>query len=272
MKLFKNLQTDGWAVLPHTRPSSIHDVEELFRLDVMQPFRKPSSWWLGRTSQHPLSRPSSFRGVENSFGFDVLQTFNSVQMNGWSCSPKHGRAQFTVLSQLFVRMAWSFSKTFKVWAGSCSPKHDPVPSMVLKNLFVWILCSHFENIQIVGWAALPNIPCHGPNHFAALNYVFVLMLCRLSTAFKWTAGRAPPNTVQLKSRCWVNFLSGWREAFQKHSKLRLGRAPPNTAQFFPWFWTTFSSGYYAAFLKIFKLMAGPRSPTSLVTAQFISRR
>ena len=89
----------------------------------------------------------------------------------------------------------------------------------------------FKNIQVDGWAALPNIPCHGPAHFTAVNIGMVLMLCRLSTTFKWTAGRAPPNTVQLNSRCWVNFLSGWLEAFQKHSKSRLGRAPPNTAQF-----------------------------------------
>ena len=135
-----------------------------------------------------------------------------------------------------------------------------------------MLCSHFKNIQFDGWAALPNIFCHGPIHFASLNCGFVLMLCRLSTAFKWTAGRAPPNTVQLKSRCWVNFLSGWREAFQKHSKLKLGRASPNTAQFLPRCWRTFSSGCYAAISKTFKLMAGPRSPTSPVTTQLISRR
>ena len=154
-------------MLPQTRPSSFHSVEEPFRLDIMQPFRKHSTWWLGRASQHPLSWPNLIRGVK--------------------------------------------------------------------------LC-------------------------------ILLMLCRLSTTFKWTAGRAPPNTVQLKSRCWVNFLSGWREAFQKHSKLRLDRVPSNTAQFLSRCWKTFSSGCYAANLKTFKLMAGPRSPTSPVTAQLISRR
>ena len=154
-------------MLRQTRPSSVHGVEEPFRLDVMQLFRKHSNWWLGRASQHPLSRPNSFRGVK--------------------------------------------------------------------------LC-------------------------------FFLMLCRLSTMFKWTAGRAPPNTVQLISRCWINFLSGWREAFQKHSNFRLGRVTPNTAQFLPRCWRTFSSGCYAAISKTFKLMAGPRSPTSFVTAQLISRR
>ena len=201
MKLFKNISVLGWVVLPQTRPSSFHGVEEPFRQDVMQPFQKFSSWWLGRVPQHPLSRPSSFHGVKHGHRFDVMQTFNNVQMNGWSCSPKHGPAQFTVLSQLFVRMAWSFSKTFEILDGSCFSKHVLILFTVLKNLFVWVLCSLFKNIQVHGWAALPNIPCHGPAHFTALNKVFFLILSRLSTAFKWTAGRASPNTVQLKSRC-----------------------------------------------------------------------
>ena len=135
----------------------------------MQPFQKLSSWWLGRAPQHPLSRPSSFHGGKHGYRFDVMQTFNNVQMNGWSCSPKHGPAHITVLSQLFVRMAWMSSITFKFWTGSCSPKQSPVPFTVLKNFFIWMLCSLFENIQVDGWAALPNIPCHGPVHFAALN-------------------------------------------------------------------------------------------------------
>ena len=108
VKLFKNIQNLGWVVLPQTRPSSFHGVEKLFCLDVMQPFQKHSSWWLGRAPQHPLSRPSSFRGVEDSFCLDVVQVFNNVQMNRWSCFPKHGPAQFTALSHFFVRMAWNF--------------------------------------------------------------------------------------------------------------------------------------------------------------------
>ena len=270
MKLLKTIPVLGWVVLPQTRPSSFHGVEEPFRLDVMQPFQKQSSWWLGRAPQHPLSRPSSFHGGKHEHRFDAMHTLNNVQINGWSCSPKHGPVHFTVLSQIFVRMAWSSSKTFNSLAESCSPKHGPVLFTVLKNLFVWMLCSHFKNIQVDGWAALTNILCHGPAHFTAVNKVFFLMLCRLSTTFKWTAGRAPPNTVQFISRCWVNFSSGWREALQNYSKLKLGLAPPITAQFLPRCWKNFSSGCYAAISKTFKLMAGPHSPTSPVTAQLIS--
>ena len=246
VKLFKNIPILGWVVLLQTRQSSFYGVEEPFRLDVMQPFQKLLSWWLGRAPQHPLSRPSSFHGGKHRYRFDVMQTFNNVQMNGWSCSPNHGPAQFTVLSQLFVRMAWSFLKTFEILNGSCFPKHCPTLFTVLKNLFVWVLCSHFKNIQVDGWAALPNIPCHGPARFTALNKVFFLMLCRLSTAFKWTAGRASPNTVQLNSRRWVNISSGWHETFQKVSKFWLGRAFWNTAQFFSRCYKTFLTGCYAA--------------------------
>ena len=271
MKPFKNIRNFGWILLPQTRPITIHSVTKTFRRDVMQPFQNFSSWWLGRAPQHPLSRPSSIRGVKHEYRFNVMQTFNNVQMNGWSCSPNHDPAQMTLLIQLFVRMAWTFLKTFKSLAGSCYPKHGPVPFTMLKNLFVWMLCNHFEKIQVDGWAALPNIPCHGPAHFAALN-IFFLMLCSFSTAFKWAVGRAPPNTVQLNSRCWVNFSSGWRETFQKHSTFRLRRAPPTTAQFLSRCWRTFSSGCYAAISKTIKLMAGPRSPTCPVTAKLISRR
>ena len=132
-KLFKNIPNLAWVVLPQTRPSSFHGVAKPFCFDVMQPFQKFSSWWLGRAPQHPLSRPSSFHGGKHGHRFDVVQTFNNDQMNGWSCSPKHGPAQFTVLSQLFVRMAWNFLKTFEILAGSCSPKHGPNLFTALKN-------------------------------------------------------------------------------------------------------------------------------------------
>ena len=376
VKPFKNILFIGCVVLPQTRASSFHGVEQPFRLDVMQPFQKLSSWWLGRAPQHPLSRPSSFHGAKLGYRFDVMQTFNNVQMNGWSCSPKHGPAEFTVLSQLFVRMAWSFSKTIESLAGSCSPKHAPILFTVLKNLFVWMLCSHsktfklmagprsptspvtaqlvlrhstglffccdadfqqrsnerlvvlpqtrsssihavdstfrpdgvklFKNNQNLGWIVLPRtrpsffygveepfrlhvmqplrkhsswwlgrVPKHPqsrPSSFHGVKPGYRFDVVQTFNSVKWTAGRAPPNTVQLISLCLVNFSLLWREAFQKYSKLRLGRAPPNTAQFLPRCWRTFSSEYYAATSKTIKLVAGPRFPTCFVTAQFISRR
>ena len=307
--------------------------------------KKHSSLWLGRVPQHPLSLPSSFRVVEEPFRFDVMQTFNNVQTNGWSCSPKHGPAQFTVLKNLLIWMVWSFSKTLELMAGPCSPKHGPVPFTVLKYFFVWMLCSHvktfklmagprsptspvpaqlisrrwrivslwccadtqqlsnerlvvlpqtrsrsthgvddffyldgmklFKNFRKYGWVVLPQTrpssvhgveepfrlnvkhsslwlgrasqhPLSRPSSFRGVEKSFPLMLCRLSATFKWMDVRAPPNTIQLISRCWELFSSGWYKAFQKHSNLWLGRALPNTAQFYSRCWRTFLSGCYAA--------------------------
>ena len=140
---------------------------------------------MGRAPQHLLLRPSSFSGVEESFRFVVVQIFIDVQMNGWSCSPKHGPAHFTLLKKFFVWLVRKFSKTFKSFAEPCSPKHGSVPSICNDDL------QPGKNIQVYGWAALPNIPCHCLAYFAALKKRIVLMLCRLSTTFKWTDVRAP---------------------------------------------------------------------------------
>ena len=166
-------------------------------------------------------------------------------MNGRSCSPKHGPGLFTVLKNLFIWMVRSFLKILELMVWLCSPKHGPVLFTVLMIFFLDVL-QPCKNIQVQGWAALSNISCHGPAHFAALKTHFVLMLSRFSTTFKWTAGRAPPNTVQPISRCWRLFWSGWYEASQKHSNLWLGLAPPNTAQFCSRCGRTFSPGCYAA--------------------------
>ena len=123
MKLFKkNIHFCGWAVLPQTRPSSIHGhVTAQF-----MPCHGPV---------HPMSRPSSFRGVKESFGRDIMQIVNNVQINGGSCSLKHGPTHFTVLKTFLVWMVWSFSKTFDIMTGPCSPTHGPVLFTVLRISF-----------------------------------------------------------------------------------------------------------------------------------------
>ena len=158
-------------------------------------------------------------------------------------------------------------KNSRIYGSAVFPQTRPSFFHGVEKWFRLIVSQPCRNIQVCGWATLPNIPCHRPAFFAALKTDFVLMWCRLSTLFKWTDGRAPPNTAQLISRCWRLFLSGRYESFQKHSNLWLGCAPPNTAQFLSQCWRTIWSR-----CKTFKLMAGPRSQTSPVTAQLISRR
>ena len=164
--------------------------------------KKHSSLCLGRAPQHPLSRPSSFRGVEESFCFVVVQTFNNVQMNGWSCSPKHGRTHFTVLKNFFPHDGIKFLKNIRTCGRAVFHQTRLSSFHAVEEHFRLDVMQPCKNIQTYGWAVLPNILCHGPVHFAALNTRFVLMLYRLSTTFKRTAGRAPPNTVPLISRCW----------------------------------------------------------------------
>ena len=122
-KLFKNIPKFGWVVLPQTRPSSLHGVEKFFRLDVMQPFQKLSSWWLGRAPQHPLSRPSLIRGV------------------------KH----------LFVLMLCTHSTTFK-WMAGRAPQTRSSSFYGVESTFCPDAVKFFKNIQSLSWIVLPQTP------------------------------------------------------------------------------------------------------------------
>ena len=184
------------------------------------------------------TRSSSFYSVESIFCPDGVKLLKNIQRFGWVVLTETRRSSFHDVEKLFrLDVMQPFQKLSSWWL-NCAPQH----------------------------------PQSRPSSFHGVKHFFVLMLCRYSTTFKWTAGRAPPNTVQLNSRCWINFSSGLHEAFQKPSNFSLGRAFSNTAQFRSQCWRTFSSGCYAANLKTYKLMAGLRSLTSPVTAQLISRR
>ena len=160
----------------------------------------------------PQTRSSSFHGVTHYSCFDGMKLFKNIRFHGWAVLPKTRPNSFHGVEKL----------------SGMDVMH------------------RFETIQVYGCAALPNIPCHGPAHFAALKNLFVVKLCRLSTTFKSTAGRAPPNTIKLISRWSSIFPSGCYEAFQKHSKIWSERALPDTAQFVLRCWSNFLSGCYAA--------------------------
>ena len=212
VNIFNNIQILNLIVLPQTEPSSFHGVEKTFRLDVMQPFRKHSSWWLGRAPQHPLSRPSSFRGVKHVFFWC------------YKASQQRSNERLVVLPQTRSSSIHGVESNFRPDASKLF-KNIPKSGWVVlsltrpssfhgvEKLFCFDVMQPFKNFQVDGWAALPNIPCHGPARFTAVNIGIVLMLGKLSTTFKWTTGRAPPNTVQLNSRSWVNFSSGCQETF-----------------------------------------------------------
>ena len=122
----------------------------------------------------PQTRSSSFHLVDDSSHLDGTKLFKNIRTYGLGVLPQTRPSSFHGVEEPFC----------------------------LKFM------QRTKNIQVYGCAALPNIPCHGSAQFAALKNHFVLVLCRLSTTFKWTDGRAPPNTVQLISRCWKLFSSG----------------------------------------------------------------
>ena len=231
MKLFKNIRTCGWAVFPQTWPSSFHgDNKNVFvwmlcshvkTFKLMAGPRFPTSpvtaqltswrWRIvsfsccadfqQRSNERmvvlPQTRSSSIHSVDDFFYLDGMKLFKNIRTDGW-----------VVL-----------------------PQTRPMSVHVVEDSVCMDVLQPCKNIQIYGWAALPNNPCHGPAHFAALRNRFVLMLCIFSTTFNRTDGHPPPDTIPLISRCWRLFLSGWYEAFQSHSNLRLVCASPNTAQF-----------------------------------------
>ena len=155
------------------------------------------------------------------------------------CSSFHG------VERVFFWMVWNFPKTFERKARPYSPKHGPVPFTLLSFFFVWMLCSQIKTFKSMAWPRTPSSPVTA-QFISRRRNLFGLMLCRFSTTFKWTAGRAPRNTVQLILQSWRSFSSWWYEAFQQHSNLGLGRVHPNMAQFLSRCWKTFSSGCYAA--------------------------
>ena len=159
--------------------------------------------------------------------------------------PQAGSTTIYGVEKLFRVYGMKLFKNNRFYGWVVFPQIRPSSFHGAQEPFRLDVMQTFKHIQVYGWAALPNIPCHGLARFAALKNHFGLMLCRLSTTFKRTTGRAPPSTVQLYSRCWKTFSFSWYEAFQKPSNSWLGYAPPNTAQFFSRCWKTISSGCYA---------------------------
>ena len=173
MKLFKNIRTYGWAVLPQHGPV-LFTLLKNFSIWMLCSHLTHSSWWLDRAPQHPLSRPSSFCGVKKSFRFDVMQTFNNVQMNGRSCSLKTRSRAFHGVEEPFRLDEMQLFKNIRTDGWVVLPQTRPCSVHGVEKTVCMDVLQPCKNIQVYGWAALPNIPCHGLAHFAALKTRFVL--------------------------------------------------------------------------------------------------
>ena len=201
MKLFRNIQFYGWILLPQTRFSSFHGVEKLFFVWMLCSYLKPFKFVVGPCS--PTSPVTAqlisrrWRIISFWCYADCQQRSNQrlVVLPKTRTSSFHGVKQFSRLDgrKLF--------KNIRIYGWAVLPQTRPSSFHNVKEPFCLDVMHTFKTIQVYGWAALPNFPCHGPAHFAALKNLFVVKLCRMSTTFKSTAGRAPPNTIQLISRC-----------------------------------------------------------------------
>ena len=116
---------------------------------------------------------------------------------------------FDDMEKFFRLVGKKFFKNIRTYGWAVLPQTQPKILLGVEKLVRLDVMQTFKNIQVHGWAALPNIPCHGPADFAALKNHFVLMLCKLSTTFNWTNGRAPSNTVQIILRFCKTFSFGW---------------------------------------------------------------
>ena len=201
MKLFRNIQLYGWILLPKTRFSSFHGVEKLFFVWMLCSWLIPFKFVAGPCS--PTS-PVTAQLISRRWRIISFWCYADCQQRSNQrlvVLPKTRSSSFHGVKQISRLDGMKLCKNIRFYGWAVLPQTRPSSFHNVKKPFCLDVMHTIKTIQVYGWAALPNIPCHGPAHFAALKNLFVVKLCRLSTTFKSTAGRAPPNTIQLISRC-----------------------------------------------------------------------
>ena len=157
MKLFNNIQTYGWAVLPQTRPSSFHGVEEYICMDVLQPCKTIKLMAGPRSPTYPVTAQL----ISRRWKFIWFWCYADIQQRSNQrlvMRPQNGAAHFTVLKTFFNWMVWSFSKTVELMAGPWFPKHGPVPFTGLKNFFVPMFCKQLKTCKFMAGPRSPTSP------------------------------------------------------------------------------------------------------------------
>ena len=192
-------------------------------------------------------------------------------MNGWSCAPKHGPGHFTVLKTLFFWIVWSFSKTFELMAGPRSPKHGLVLFTVLRNRFVWMFCSRLKTFKIMAGPRFPTSSVTA--QLISRRWRIISFWCYAD--MQQRSNKRMVVLSQTRSRSFHGVENSFRldgmklfKNIRTHGWAVLSQTRPSS----------FHGVEESICLdvlqpcKTFKFMAGPRSPTSPVTAQLISRR
>ena len=189
-----------------------------------------------------MSRPSSFHALKNFVVVKLRRLSTTFKWTAARAPPNKSQLISLCWKQFFRPDGMKLFKNIQSYGLAVLPQTRPSSFDGVEKNFCFHVMQPFKSIQVYGWAALLNIPCHGPAHFKALKNLFVVMLWWFSATFKWTAGRAPPNKIQLISRCSTLFSFRWYGIFQKQSSLWLSRALSNTTQFLSRCWRTFLCG------------------------------
>ena len=237
----------------------------------------------------PKHGPAHFTVLKTIFVWMVLSFSKTLDFMAGPCYPKHGPVRFTVLKNLFV---WCYAdcqqrsieqlvvlpqtrfssfhgvkafsrlddmKLFKYhqnYGWAVLPQTRPSFFHGVKHLFLSGCYAAIQNHSSLWLGRAPQHPLSRPSSFCGVEESFRCDVSQIVNNVQINGRRAPPNTIQLVSRCQTIFSFRWYETFQKHSKSWLGRAPPNTAQFLSRCWRTFSSGCYAAIEKLLSLWFG----------------
>ena len=271
MKHFKNIRTYGWAVLPQTRPSSVHGVEDSICLrfcshvktfKFMAGPRSPTSpvtaqlsfrrwrivlfWCYADIQQRsnermvvlPQTRSKAFHGVEKPFLLDSKKLFKNIRAYGWVVFPQTRPSYFHGVDGIyFYNYFAAMQKHSSLWLGR-APQHPlsrPSSFRGVEESFRSDVMQTFNNVQANGWSCFPK---RGPGHVTVLKNLLIWMVWNFSKTFKLMIEPCSP----------------------KHG---------------PVLFTVLKTLFVLMFgshVKTFKFMAGPRSPTSPVTAQLFSRR
>ena len=157
----------------------------------------------------PQTRYSSFHGVQQSFRLDGMKFFKNIHFYGWALLPQ---TQPSFCSRcwktFFVWMLCRHLKLFKFMAGPRYPTSPVTAQLILRrwkviSFWCYADCQQRSNEQFVVLPQTRSSSFYGvENNFSSWWH---------ETFRKhsiWWLGRAPPNTAQLFSRCWRTFSSG----------------------------------------------------------------
>ena len=121
MKLFKNIRTHGWVVLPQTRPSSLHGVEKPFRLDAMHPCKiiQVDGW--AALPSIPCHGPAHIAALKNHFVLMYRRLLTTLKGTASHAPPN--TVQVILRCWKFFSSGWyqAFQKHSIVWLGRAPP-------------------------------------------------------------------------------------------------------------------------------------------------------